>query len=66
MGDTCPRTRFSLADILVLVGIVGAGRMAPPTSTRISGTQFTREYVSPEYKDSRVFNRIGQNRLALV
>ena len=32
----CSWTRFSLAAILVLVGTAGAGRMAQPTSTRIS------------------------------
>ena len=35
-GELCPRTRFSLAEILVLAGTTGAGRMAPPASTRIS------------------------------
>ena len=29
-------TRFSLAEILVLAGTAGAGRMAPPASTGIS------------------------------
>ena len=50
-GELSSPTFFSLAEILVLDGIAGAGRMAPPTSTRISarlecvhsGTQFTRE-----------------------
>ena len=48
--DLTFRTRFSLAEILVLAGAAGAGGMAPPASTRIagkaetsSGTQFTRE-----------------------
>ena len=31
-----PRTRLSLTYILVLAGTAGAGRMAPPVSTRIS------------------------------
>ena len=33
-GETCPCTRFILAEILVLAGI--ASGMAPPASTRIS------------------------------
>ena len=36
MGETCPRTRFILAETLVLNGTAGAGRMTPPTSTSIS------------------------------
>ena len=32
----CPRTRFSLAENLELAATAGAGRMAPPASTRIS------------------------------
>ena len=35
-GDLCPRTRFSLAEILVMDGAAGAGRMAPAACTRIS------------------------------
>ena len=35
-GKLCARTRFSLAEILVLAGTTGAGGMAPPTSTKIS------------------------------
>ena len=49
--ELCSLTRFSLADILLLVGTAGAGGMATPTSTRICKdemfleTCFTREYV---------------------
>ena len=35
-ADTVDQTRFSLAEILVLVGTAGAGGMAPSTSIRIS------------------------------
>ena len=39
---------FSLAEILVLADTVGAGRMAPPTSTRISaGMKCVQEHNSP-------------------
>ena len=49
-----PRTRFSLAEILVLAGTAGAGRIVPPASTRISArmkwvqgpAQFTREHAT--------------------
>ena len=34
--ELCELTRYSLAEILVLDGTAGAGRMAPPASTRIS------------------------------
>ena len=34
--ETCLRTYFSLAEILVLAGTADAGGMAPPTSTRMS------------------------------
>ena len=33
--ETCPRTSFSLAEILVHNGTAGAGRMAPPASTSL-------------------------------
>ena len=33
-------TRFSLAEILVLAGSTGAGRMAPPASTRMLGWNY--------------------------
>ena len=32
----CPRTRFSLEEILVLADTAGAGSMAPTASTKIS------------------------------
>ena len=32
-AELCPRTRFSLAEILVLAGTAGAGGMAPPASS---------------------------------
>ena len=35
-GELCSPTRFSLAETLALAGTTGAGRMAPPTRTRIS------------------------------
>ena len=35
-GETCSLPYFSLAEILVLDGIAGAGRMASPASTKIS------------------------------
>ena len=34
--ELCSWTHYSLEDIVVLTGTTGAGRMAPPTSTRIS------------------------------
>ena len=44
----CPSTRFSLAEILVLAGIAGAGRMTPPASTRIPARlKCVRENSSP-------------------
>ena len=35
-AELYPRTRFSQADILVLDGTAGAGKLAPPASARIS------------------------------
>ena len=47
-GELCSRTRFSLAEILVLAGSAGAGGMAPPASTRISARlQRFLEHSSP-------------------
>ena len=40
-------TRFSLAEMLVLAATAGAGRMAPPTSTKISaGLKCVQGHVS--------------------
>ena len=40
--------RFSLAEIQVLAGTAGAGRIAPPTSTRISARlKLVQRHVSP-------------------
>ena len=36
-AELCSRTRFSLAEILVLAGTAGAGRMAPPVPGSLLG-----------------------------
>ena len=43
----CSCSRFSLADILVLVGTAGAGIMTPPTSTKISAMKCVQGHSSP-------------------
>ena len=47
-GELCPCPRFSLAEILVLVGTAGASGMTPPSSTRISARmKCVQEHSSP-------------------
>ena len=59
-GEMYSSTRFSLslAEILVLAGTTGAGRMAPPASIRISAIYWDhsvlrpREYCAPQRRTS--------------
>ena len=60
MGELCSRSRFSLAEILVLVGTVGAGRTAPPASTRISAR------LKHVQDSSRVNAMYDSSRVALL